>query len=110
VFSGVVLMLLLASPLVIRLCLSLVYNKGIALILGSVFIVLFAALLGALSKGKKLFEVLFFMITYVNINRVLVFNYFGGFKHHPFYVLKLTVISVVLGSICAFVRKYQLKN
>jgi hypothetical protein len=40
------------------------------------------------------------MIAYSNINGVLVFDYFGGFEHQAFYVLKLAVISLILGSLC----------
>jgi hypothetical protein len=50
------------------------------------------------------------MIAYSNINGVLVFDYFGGFEHKAFYVLKLAIISIVLVSLCAFVRTYQLKS
>jgi hypothetical protein len=109
-FAAVILMFVLSLPLTIRHLIAFDYSASISVFFRGIFIVLLAALLGVLSKGKKLFEVLFFMIAYANINGVLVFDYFGGFEHQAFYVLKLAVISLILGSLCAFVRTYQLKS
>jgi hypothetical protein len=69
-----------------------------------------AALLGILSKGKKLFEVLFFMITYANINGIPFADYFGGFKHDKFYLLQLIVFTIILGAVGFLVRKNQLNK
>jgi hypothetical protein len=108
-FAAVILMFVLSLPLIIRHLIAFDYSASISVFFGGIFIVILAALLGVLSKGAKLFEVLFFMIAYANINGVLVFDYFEGFEHQAFYVLKLAFISIVLGCLCAFVRTYQLK-
>lgn len=96
--AAVILMLLLAVPLIIRLAVSPNFTGVLAVILGGVFIVVLAALLGILSKGKKLFEVLFFMVTYININGLPFVDYFGGFEHHQFYVAQLTFLIMILTS------------
>lgn len=108
--SGILLTLILSVPLVIRLMLATNFLAVISVILGAVFIVLLAATLGSLSKGKKLFEVLFFMITYANINGIPFADYFGGFEHQNYYLLTLTSLVILLGTAIIFTRKYQLKN
>lgn len=110
VFAAVILMLLLATPLIIRLGLSLNFSGALALVLGGVFIVMLASLLGILSKGKKLFEVLFFMISYANINGIPVVDYFGGFEHHTFYLAQLAFLVIILVSASFLMRKNQLNK
>lgn len=110
VLAGVILMLVLASPLLIRLGLSLNFSDVILVCLGGIFVVLTATLLGLLSKGKKLFEVLFFMVTYANINSIPFADYFGAFEHHKFYAVQFTLVILVIGSVGFLTRKYQLKK
>lgn len=108
--AGILLMLILALPLLIRLGLLLDYTAVIAVILGALFIVLLAATLGILTKGKKLFEVLFFMITYANINSITVLDYFGGFEHNTYYLPKLAITICILTGISILMRKAQLSK
>lgn len=108
--AGYLLMLVLALPLLIRLTVSSNYASVVAVILGALLIVLLAATLGILTKAKKLFEVLFFMITYANINGIAVVDYFGGFEHHQFYLIQLTSLIILLGGISTLMRKSQLKK
>jgi hypothetical protein len=82
----------------------------LAIIFGSIFIVMFAALLGILSKGKKLFEVLFFMITYANINGIAFADYFGGFEHNQLYLIQLAVLALILAIASVLKRKSELKG
>lgn len=103
-FAGVLLMLTLALPLFIRLGISLDYTGIVAVILGTFFIVLLAATLGVITKAKKLFEVLFFMLAYANINGIVVLDYFGGFEHQAFYLAWLGVLIVFLGGVCFLFR------
>ncbi len=108
--AAVILMLLLASPLVIRLGLVMNFTGVFAVILGGVFIVMCAALFGIVSKGKKLFEVLFFMVTYANMNGISFVDYFGGFEHRQFYLIQLLLLILLFGMISAFTRKLQLEK
>ena len=110
VLASIILMLLLASPLLFRLGLSFNFSAILLVIFGGIFIVMFASLLGMLSKGKKLFEVLFFMIAYANINGVVFADYFGAFEHHKLYLAQLVFLVVILVSVSFLIRKYQLKS
>lgn len=108
--SGIILMLLLALPLLIRFLVMANFTAVISVLLGGVFIVLFATALGILTKGKKLFEVLFFMITYANINGIIFSDYFGAFTHHPYYLIQLGLFILFLGAITILTRKAQLEK
>ncbi|MEE9363506.1 MAG: hypothetical protein V3U92_12990 [Cellulophaga sp.] len=110
VLSGIILLLLLALPLLIRFVITFQLLEVLSIILGSVFIVLLATSLGILSKRKKLFEVLFFMIAYANINRIAFLDYFGGFSPELLYVLKLSSLIVFLILSVFLTRNYQLKS
>ncbi len=105
--AGIILMVFLATPLILRLGLMVNYSGVLSVIFGGVFIVLFAAILGILTKGKKLFEVLFFMLTYANINGIQCLDYFGATGQNISYVL---VLILGFASISFFVRKYEMNR
>lgn len=108
--SAFVLLLFLALPLLIRLALYEDFTSLFSIVLGSLLLVCTSAALGILSKGKKLFEVLFFMITYANINAIPFVDYFGGFEHGRSYHMKLIVLVVILSSITFWLRTKQMKK
>lgn len=108
--AAIILMLALAAPLIIRLAITLNFISALAVISGGVLIVMLSALFGILSKGKKLFEVFFFMLAYANINGIDSIDYFGGFKHGDSYLIWLLSIITIFGSIIFLKRKYELEN
>ncbi|MFD0796882.1 hypothetical protein ACFQZJ_05385 [Maribacter chungangensis] len=108
--SAVVLMLCLALPLLIRYAVFMNVQALMNVVLGGFFIVLLAAISGLLSKGKKLFEILFFLLTYANLNKVPLLDYFGGYLQTDIYSLKLFT-SVFLLIVATFLlRKWKLYN
>ena len=108
--AGIILILFLALPLLVKLLFIGNHINIITVFLGGIFIVLLAATLGVLTQSKKLFEVLFFMITYANINGVTFLDYFGGMTHNSLYILKLGGSILVLTSIIFLKRKIDLEN
>jgi len=105
--AGIILMLFIAFPLVVKLFFIGNFFTIATVSLGSVFIVFVAAVLGVLTQSKKLFEVLFFMITYANLNNVPFLDYFGATHNSiPFF----GVLTLFLGLLIFIVRNYQLKN
>ncbi|AXT53970.1 hypothetical protein D1818_02495 [Aquimarina sp. BL5] len=110
IIAGIAIILFLASPLLIRFIITQSLSSVGLIIIGSVFIVLLASTLGILTKGKKLFEILFFMITYANINKIPFADYFGGLIHSPNYIMSLIIVTITLGTIGFLTRRYQLRN
>ncbi len=108
--AGILLVLFLALPLLIRELLNVNFFSFVSILLGAVFLVFFAALLGIATKGKKLFEVLFFMITYANINGIPFVDYFGALTHTNMYLSKLSLLVFTLAVFTFTIRKHQLKR
>lgn len=109
-FAGIGLLVCLALPVIVRLVIIGNVMAAGAVILGGIGIVLLASLAGMLSKGKKLFEVFFFMLTYGNINGIPQLDYFGGYTHSNYYLLALCLGIVLLSIGSVFKRIYILNT
>ena len=107
--AGVALALALASPLVVRYALAQEFLQVAGIISGASFIVLLAACLGVVSGGKKLFEVLFFAITYMNLNKIPFVDYFG-FETSGNSLLLVIGLCVALGVLCWGARSYEIRH
>ena len=107
--SSILIMFFLAFPLVVRLTLSLQFSQVFAVVLGAFFLVLLSALMGILSKGKKLFEIVFFITTYANINGIPAMDYFGGFNHGSFYTVYLVAIILTMITLLIIAKRHLLK-
>lgn len=110
ILSGVLFAFLLASPLLLRYIILLDFMHTASILLGGVFIISFATLTGILTKGKKLFEILFFMITYANINLIPFTDYFGGMHNQYSYLLGAIITIVLLLTISYICRSIELKR
>ncbi|SEK49929.1 hypothetical protein SAMN04487910_0665 [Aquimarina amphilecti] len=110
IIAGTILMILLALPLIVRFFILFDLLSNLNIVVGAIFIVLLGSTIGIVTKGKKLFEILFFMITYANINKIPFTDYFGGLHHNSNYLIYLIMITVILGTIGFLTRGYQLRN
>jgi hypothetical protein len=112
IFAGILLALALALPILLRNAVALNGYAIINIVNGSVFIVLLAATLGILSGGKKLFEVVFFMLTYAIINKMDVADYIGSLTHNNAGMYILVIICINACLLCAgfLTRNYQVKH
>ncbi|MFD0798422.1 hypothetical protein ACFQZJ_13195 [Maribacter chungangensis] len=106
--SAVILMLGLTLPLLIRYVIFMNVPSLLSIVLGGVFIVFFAAILGLLTKGKKLFEILFFLLTYANLNKVPLLDYFGGLPKTNLKLVAFSVFVLLLSGGTYLIRKWQL--
>ncbi len=107
--AGMVFVFVLASPLLIRIAIAKPFETLLIVFLAGVFIVVFAGFLGIISKGKKLFEVSFFMLTYTALNGLSFADYYGSQPHGPLYITILLMIVLLLGCSCFLIRRYHLK-
>jgi hypothetical protein len=112
ILAGVVLAIGLALPLIARyLIVSNGYAIG-AIFGGAVFIVLFAVCLGIVSQGKKLYEILLFLITYALIEKAPMVDYLGAVNHnsHIGYMAIVLVINIFLLLVSFTVRQYRSRH
>jgi hypothetical protein len=108
--AGITLAIVLASPLIARYAVSLHFLPILGILLGAFFIVMLASFLGILSGGKKLFEVLFFAITYGNLNRIPFADYFGSMWATPQPVGILIALILFFTTMTVVLRRYEIKH
>jgi hypothetical protein len=106
--AAIALAIALASPLLIRYFLIGDWLPILSIVTGAVLIVSLSVFLGVISGGKKLFEVVYFMLTYAHLNKADVLDYFGGMVHSPATICTVTMIAVSFLAVGFIVRKFQM--
>ncbi len=93
IIAGIFLAIVLALPIIIRYAVLGNYTSVVSILLGVVFVVSFAVSSGIVTGGKRFFEIIFFMLTYINVNLAPPFDYFGAFNSGVYYTgLMLAII------------------
>ncbi|WP_316751112.1 hypothetical protein [Pedobacter gandavensis] len=112
VLAGIILALGLGLPVIIRYALAADISAIIHIINGSIFIVLLAVALGILTGGKKLFEVLFFFLTYCVFNKLPVTDYLGSLpqENSNLFMFLILGVNVVLAIVSLMTRRYQARH
>jgi hypothetical protein len=112
ILSGVILALALALPLIVRYAIILNGHAILNIISGAVFIVMLAVCLGIVSRGKKLFEILFFLLTYTITQKLPIADYLGAINHdgHIVYMAIMVALNIALIVISFAVRSYQSRH
>jgi hypothetical protein len=112
ILAGVLLAIALALPVIARYLVALNISAIINILCGAMFIVLLAVCLGIVSGGKKLFEIVFFMLTYAATQKIPEIDYLGATTHpdHTTYIGILMILILFLGTVSFIVRNYQARH
>lgn len=105
VLAGYIVAVVISSPLLLKLIIEGNFIGFLNILIGGGSIVLLAVFLGVLTKGKKLFEVVFFFIIYCNINSVMITDYFGALHNNLQYTIILIVINLILFSSSQLIKQ-----
>ncbi len=108
--AGIILAVALALPLIIRYLINGDFIPILNIVAGAVFIVALAVCFGILSGGNKLFEILFFLLTYCAINKIPFTDYFGGLHNDLNYSGFMLAMIVLLITISFALRKYEIRH
>jgi len=108
--AGMLLSIGLATPLMIRLLMTAQLMPVLYILMGAIFIVLLAVFVGLITGGKKLFEILFFLITYSNVNKIPFIDYFGGVNHPANYPVYLAGIIILLALMSYQWRRFEISR
>lgn len=102
----------LALPVLLRSATAGNLHQVICIINGTAFVVLLATSLGIVSGGKKLFEILFFFITYLVIEKMPLTDYLGALPHESGigFISTVFMLNVFLGLISFMVRNWQVRH
>jgi len=112
ILAGVLLAIALALPVIVRCLISSDIYSVINILVGAIFIVLLAVCLGIVSGGEKLFEIVFFMITYAATQKIPTLDYVGAtlYADHSSNLVVILTLIVFLGVTSFFVRNYQARH
>lgn len=110
--AGIIMSLVLTLPVLLRYLIVADFYSVINIINGAVFIVLLAVCLGIISGGKKLYEIIFFMLTYAVIEKIPPADYLGGMQHdsHSVIITLVLALNIFLGAVSFAVRSYQVRH
>lgn len=112
ILAGILLAVILALPLILHYIIVFDGYAIFNIINGAVFIVLSAVCLGIVSRGKKLFEILFFLLTYVLTQKAPFADYLGATIHNNqiVYMAIILGLNVFLATVSFVVRNYQSRH
>jgi hypothetical protein len=110
ILAGVLLMVVLAMPLIVRYILVLNGLTIINVLLGAIFIVLLAVCMGIVTGGKKLYEIVFFLLTYLITQRLPFIDYLGAIDHSNQVLYVVFILNIALGTISFWARGYQARH
>lgn len=112
ILAGTIGMLVLALPVIIRYLISGDLFAAASIINGAAFIVLLAVAMGIVSDGNKLFEIVFFLLTYAVIQKIPGTAYLGTVSANEpaTHLLIFLLISASLAVISFAFRSYQTRH
>ena len=110
--AGFLLGWLLALPLMLRYALAMDGLSILNVTAGALFVVVLAVCAGILSGGKKIFEIIFFMITYALVNQLPLADYMGSMpQHHTLAYTGILFAAITLLLLAGFfTRSYQARH
>lgn len=100
----------LALPLILRYALTGDLLLVATILTGALFIIALSSFLGIVTEGKRLFEILFFFITYLNVNGAPFTDYFGAINQSASYLTLLAGITLALVALSFLFRQWELKR
>lgn len=112
IIAAFCLLVVLALPVIARLLITPNLIAVLQVLNGSMLIVLLSVCLGILTGSKKLFEILFFALTYMVFQRIPQAHYLGAMAFENFGGMMVIVFMInILLLISSFaVRNYQTRN
>ena len=110
IIAGFLLTTLLSLPIIIREFINGNLFAVILIIMGGLVLISFAVFSGIISGGKRLFEIVFFGVTYSIVNGLHFVDYFGAFHHDFKYLIFLIVVLFFLLATSFLVRKHEIMN
>jgi hypothetical protein len=112
ILAGVLLAIALALPVMIRYAFNMDVYSVANILNGCLLIVLLAVCLGIISGGKKLYEILLFLITYAITQKIPAADYLGAVKYysHINYIITILMLNIFLALVSFTVRNYQTRH
>lgn len=112
IIAAFCLLIVLALPVMARLLMASNLMAVLQVMNGAMLIVLLSVCLGILTGSKKLFEILFFALTYMVFQRIPQAHYLGAmvFENYGGMMVIIFMINILLLTGSFAVRNYQTRN
>ena len=110
VAAAILLAITFAIPVITRYAITGNFMNAIAIISGAIFIIALSVSMGIMTGGKRLFEIVFFMLTYANISGATILDYFGAFNVGILYITIISMISIFLLAVAYIGRNYEMRH
>lgn len=112
IIAAFLLFIVLALPVIARLLMASNLMAVLQVMNGSMLIVLLSVCLGILTGSKKLFEILFFALTYIVFQGIPQAHYLGAiaFENYGGMMVIILMINILLLIGSFAVRNYQTRN
>lgn len=110
IIAGFILAVALAMPVILRYLISGDFVNAMSVISGAMLIISFSVFFGIISGGKRLFEIIFFMITYGLLESVPFFDYSGSYHNSIGYILLLMAMILISLTSAFAVRKHEIDH
>jgi len=110
IIAGILLATVLAMPVIFRFAINGDYLSVINIILVAMFIVAFSVFSGIISGGKRVFEIVFFILTYAYVSVASGSGYFDGVNHGITYAALLFAIIGTMLLVAYMFRRYEIRN
>ncbi|ASU36604.1 hypothetical protein [Mucilaginibacter xinganensis] len=110
--AGIIMALALTLPVLVRYIFASDIYHVITIINGGIFVVMLAVCLGILSDGKKLYEIMFFMLTYCIVEKIPIADYLGAMQHdsRTGFIITMLLFNLFFGAVSFTVRGYQVRH
>lgn len=112
ILAGILLAIVLSLPLMLRSAFLLNIAPVLTIMNGAVLIVLMATTLGIVTGSSKLYEILFFFLTYCVLNKLPVTDYLGSMPHGNDHTITFIIlgINIILATTGFLVRSYHTRH
>jgi hypothetical protein len=112
ILAAILLAIVLAVPVMLRYVISLDGYTVIHIFNGAILIIVSAVCLGIISGGNKLYEIVFFLLTYRIVNKIPLTDYLGSQPHgnQAAYMSVMVGLNVFLVMTGFMARNYQARH
>lgn len=110
ILAAVLMAVILSLPVLFRYIIASDLSSLISILCGAFFVVGFSVCSGVITGGKRFFEIVYFMLVYLNLSSLPFADYFGALNHSVNYNQILASVVTVLFLTAYMVRNYEVRN
>ncbi len=108
--AGILLALILAAPVIIRYVWNGEFMTVATIVIAAVFLMASSVAIGIVTGSDRLFNILFFMLSYANLNVIPALDYYGAVNSGTGYITIMLSLTMALLIIAYLWRSFEIRN